>query len=185
MADLVQTEREFRAVIAECNALFTKKLHDYGAAWRILRPESLTDQLYIKSNRIRTLQTKAEKMVDEDEVSEFIGLVNYAIIGMIQLHYGAVEKEDMSIEEAEEAYRHFAETTLALMLRKNHDYDEAWREMRVSSFADLILMKIFRTKQIEDNQGQTLVSEGVEANYQDIMNYAVFALIKLGVAENK
>lgn len=185
MADLKQTEREFQAVLDKCRLLYAKKLQDYGVAWRILRPASLTDQLYIKANRIRTLQTKTEQMVDEDEVAEFIGLVNYAIIGIIQLHYGAAEKEDMSVEEAISAYQRFAQESLALMLRKNHDYDEAWREMRVSSFTDLILMKIFRTKQIEDNKGLTIVSEGIEANYQDIMNYAVFALIKLGAAETE
>lgn len=173
------TEEQFRAVMAECREIFAKKLHDYGASWRILRIPSLTDQLFIKANRIRTLEMK-ESLVDEGIRPEFIGIVNYAIIGLIQLELGPAEKpDDMTAEQALGAYDRLAEESLQLMLRKNHDYDEAWRGMRISSYTDLILTKIFRTKQIEDLGGKTLVSEGIDANYMDMMNYAVFGLIKL------
>ncbi|MCR5180151.1 MAG: DUF1599 domain-containing protein [Bacteroidaceae bacterium] len=174
------TEEQFRAVLGECREIFAKKLHDYGAAWRILRIPSLTDQLYIKANRIRSLELKREARVDEGIRPEFIGIVNYAVIGLIQLEHGFAEKpDDMSAEEALKEYDRLSEKTLQLMLRKNHDYDEAWRGMRVSSYTDLILQKIFRTKQIEELDGATLVSEGIDANYMDMMNYAVFGLIKL------
>lgn len=173
------TEEQFRAVMAECRETFSKKLHDYGPSWRILRVPSLTDQLFIKANRIRTLEMK-ESLVDEGIRPEFIGIVNYAIIGLIQLELGPAEKpDDMSAQQALEAYDQHAEESLQLMLRKNHDYAEAWRGMRISSYTDLILTKIFRTKQIEDLGGKTLVSEGIDANYMDMMNYAVFGLIKL------
>lgn len=165
--------------MAECREVFAKKLHDYGAAWRILRVPSLTDQIFIKANRIRTLEMK-EALVAEGIRPEFIGIVNYAIIGLIQLKLGFAEKpDDLTQEQALEAYDRHAEESLQLMLRKNHDYDEAWRGMRISSYTDLILTKIFRTKQIEDLGGKTLISEGIDANYMDMMNYAVFALIKL------
>lgn len=178
------TQEQFEKVMAECRSLFVKKLHDYGAAWRILRPSSLTDQIYIKANRIRSLEIKGVSLVGEGIRPEFIGIVNYAIIGLIQLEKGFSEKpDDMSVEEAVEAYDKHANEALQLMLRKNHDYDEAWRMMRISSYTDLILMKVFRTKQIEMLQGDTLVSEGVDANYLDMLNYAVFGLIKL--EENK
>ncbi len=178
--DCSKTEREFREVMAECRTLFAKKLHDYGAAWRIMRPSSITDQIYIKANRIRSIETKGVALVDEGIRSEFIGIVNYAIIGLIQLELGFTEKADgMTTEQVMAAYDRWATQTLNLMLRKNHDYDEAWRGMRVSSYTDLILMKIFRTKQIESLSGATLVSEGIDANYMDMMNYAVFGLIKL------
>ena len=178
------TQEQFEKVMAECRSLFVKKLHDYGAAWRILRPSSLTDQIYIKANRIRSLEMKGVSLVGEGIRPEFIGIVNYAIIGLIQLEKGFSEKpDDMSVEEAVEAYDKHANEALQLMLRKNHDYDEAWRMMRISSYTDLILMKVFRTKQIEMLQGDTLVSEGVDANYLDMLNYAVFGLIKL--EENK
>ena len=174
------TEEQFRQVLGECRSLFANKLHDYGAAWRIMRPSSVTDQIYIKANRIRSIETKGVALVDEGIRPEFIGIVNYAIIGLIQLELGFSEVgECMTETEALEAYDRHAEATLALMLRKNHDYDEAWRAMRVSSYTDLILMKIFRTKQIESICGATLVSEGIDANYMDMMNYAVFGLIKL------
>jgi len=177
------TEEQFRAVLGECREVFAKKLHDYGAAWRILRIPSLTDQLYIKANRIRSLELKREARVNEGIRPEFIGIVNYAIIGLIQLQYGFAEKpDDMSVETALAEYDRLAEESLQLMLRKNHDYDEAWRGMRVSSYTDLILQKIFRTKQIEELDGATLVSEGIDANYMDMMNYAVFGLIKLTFA---
>lgn len=165
--------------MAECREVFAKKLHDYGAAWRILRVPSLTDQIFIKANRIRTLEMK-EALVPEGIRPEFIGIVNYAIIGLIQLELGFAEKpDDLTQEQALEAYDRHAEESLQLMLRKNHDYDEAWRGMRISSYTDLILTKIFRTKQIEDLGGKTLISEGIDANYMDMMNYAVFGLIKL------
>ena len=174
------TEEQFRSVLAECREVFAKKLHDYGAAWRILRIPSLTDQLYIKANRIRSLELKGESRVGEGIRPEFIGIVNYAIIGLIQLEHGFAEKpDDMSVEQALAEYERQAEKSLQLMLRKNHDYDEAWRGMRVSSYTDLILQKIFRTKQIEELDGAVWVSEGIDANYMDMMNYAVFGLIKL------
>jgi hypothetical protein len=178
------TQEELKAVTQICRDVFTKKTYDYGASWRIMRPESVTDQLLIKANRIRSLQIKGESKVGEGIQPEFIGIVNYAIIGLIQLEKGFSEKpDDMSVEEAVEAYDKHANEALQLMLRKNHDYDEAWRMMRISSYTDLILMKVFRTKQIEMLQGDTLVSEGVDANYLDMLNYAVFGLIKL--EENK
>lgn len=177
----MNTEAEFRQVLGACRELFAKKLHDYGAAWRIMRPASLTDQLYIKAHRVRTLQTTGDAQIDEGITPEFIGLVNYALIGLIQLRLGVAEKEDISAETALAYYDEEAQGALSLMLRKNHDYGEAWRAMRVSSYTDLILMKIFRTKQIEDLGGKTLVSEGIAANYTDILNYAAFALIKLMV----
>ena len=180
------TQQQFEKVMAECRALFAKKLHDYGAAWRILRPSSLTDQIYIKANRIRSIETKGVSYVDEGIRPEFMGIVNYAIIGLIQLEKGYSEKpDDMAVDEALEAYDKHAGEALALMLRKNHDYDEAWRCMRISSYTDLILMKVFRTKQIEQLDGDTLVSEGVDANYMDMLNYAVFGLIKLTFGEER
>lgn len=174
------TQQQFEQVLAECRTLFAKKLHDYGAAWRIMRPTSITDQLYIKANRIRSLEIKGVSLVGEGIRPEFIAIVNYALIGLIQLEKGYSETtDDMTADEALAAYDRLAQETLELMLRKNHDYDEAWRLMRVSSYTDLILMKIFRTKQIEALEGGTLVSEGIDANYMDMMNYAVFGLIKL------
>ena len=184
MCENMDTEKQFRQVMAECRELFSKKLHDYGAAWRIMRIPSVTDQIYIKANRIRSIETKGVALVNEGIRPEFIGIVNYAIIGLIQLELGAADSiEGMTAEQALNAYDRHAEKSLALMLRKNHDYDEAWRGMRVSSYTDLILMKIFRTKQIESLGGETLVSEGIDANYMDMMNYAVFGLIKLTFGE--
>ena len=178
------TEEQFRSVLAECREVFAKKLHDYGPAWRILRVPSLTDQLYIKANRIRSLELGRKAQVDEGIRPEFMGIVNYAIIGLIQLEHGFAEKpDDMTVEQALAEYDRLAEQTLQLMLRKNHDYDEAWRGMRVSSYTDLILQKIFRTKQIEELDGDTWASEGIDANYMDMMNYAVFGLIKLTFKE--
>jgi len=182
----METKEQFEQVMAECRALFAKKLHDYGAAWRIMRPTSLTDQIYIKANRIRSIETSGVNLVGEGIASEFVGIVNYAIIGLIQLELGYSETpDDMSVQEALAAYDKHAQKTLALMLRKNHDYDEAWRGMRISSYTDLILMKVFRTKQIESLRGDTLVSEGIDANYMDMMNYAVFGLIKLTFGEEE
>ena len=173
------TQEEFIQVLAACRDLFIKKLHDYGVAWRIMRPQTMTDQLFIKASRIRSLQMKGHAMVEEGIVPEFVGIVNYSLIALIQLEHGAANEEDITPEQAVELYDAKAQAALELMLRKNHDYDEAWRGMRVSSYADLIFMKLFRTKQIENLGGQTLVSEGIAANYMDMMNYAVFALIKL------
>lgn len=181
----MNTTQEFQVVMQMCRNLFAKKLHDYGAAWRIMRPASVTDQLYIKANRIRSIEMKGEALVDEGIVPEFIAIVNYAIVGLIQLTLGAaLNEEEMSAAEALALYDKYAGEALALMSRKNHDYDEAWRSMRVSSYTDLILMKVFRTKQIEDLEGNTLVSEGVAANYMDMLNYAVFGLIKLTVEQD-
>ncbi|MCR5574867.1 MAG: DUF1599 domain-containing protein [Bacteroidaceae bacterium] len=177
------TKAQFEQVIAECRDLFVKKLHDYGAAWRIMRPSSVTDQIFIKANRIRTLEVKGVSMVGEGIKPEFMGIVNYGIIALIQLELGYAEREDISVEQAVELYDKYAKTTLELMLAKNHDYDEAWRNMRITSYTDLILMKINRTKQIEDLAGNTLVSEGVDANYMDMINYSVFGLIKLNFGD--
>ena len=162
-----------------CREIYGKKLHDYGASWRILRPESVTDQIFIKANRIRSLETKKESRVDEGIIPEFIAIVNYGIIGLIQLELGYADTVDVSAKEALDLYDRFMSETRELMLAKNHDYDEAWRSMRVSSYTDLILMKLYRTKEIEALDGQTLISEGVDANYKDMINYALFGLIKL------
>lgn len=177
------TEKEFNDAIAECKEVFVKKLKDYGASWRILRPTAVTDQILIKANRIRTLETKKEAMVDEGILPEFKGIVNYGIIGLIQLELGMSDTVDISNEEAIRLYDRFIVQTTKLMLAKNHDYDEAWRLMRISSYTDMILSKLQRTKQIEDNDGKTLVSEGIDANYMDMINYALFALIKLSYAQ--
>ncbi len=173
------TGKQFDEVTGICRELFVKKLHDYGASWRILRPTSVTDQIFIKANRIRTLETKKERKVDEGIFPEFIGIVNYGIMGLIQLELGYADEVDIPIERAIELYDKNLSETKELMVAKNHDYDEAWRSMRVSSYTDLILMKIYRTKEIESNEGQTMVSEGVDANYRDMVNYAIFGLIKL------
>ena len=174
------TPEQFKTVMNNCRDLFIKKMHDYGTAWRIMRPVSVTDQLYIKANRIRSIEVKGEALVDEGIVPEFIAIINYGIIGLIQLELGAsADGEDLPSDQALALYDKHATAALELMLKKNHDYDEAWRAMRVSSYTDLILMKIFRTKQIEDLNGKTLVSEGIAANYMDMMNYAAFGLIKL------
>lgn len=173
------TEEQFKNVMKECRELFNKKLHDYGASWRLLRPESLTDQLLIKAKRIRSLEIKKKSLVGEGIRPEFIGLINYGIIGLIQLEHGFVDAVDITTEEALSLYDKYAKAALELMLKKNHDYDEVWRAMRVSSYTDFILTKLVRIKEIEDINGQTLVSEGIDANYMDIINYAVFGVIKL------
>ncbi len=173
------TKKEFEHVIGICRDLFSKKLHDYGSAWRILRPASVTDQLFIKANRIRSIETKGVSLVDESIRSEYMAIVNYGIVGLIQLELGYAESADISVEEALTLYDKYAKASLELMLAKNHDYDEAWRSMRITSYTDLILMKIYRTKQMESLAGKTLVSEGVDANYMDMINYAVFGLIKI------
>lgn len=174
-----KTEQQFKEVMQECRSLFQKKLHDYGASWRILRPSSLTDQLYIKAKRIRSLELKKESLVGEGIRPEFIALINYGIVGLIQLEKGFVDEVDMTPEEAMAAYDQYAQAALELMFRKNHDYDEAWRSMRVSSYTDFILTKLQRIKEMEDLEGGTLVSEGVDSNYMDIINYAVFGAIRL------
>lgn len=174
-----KTNAQFEAAVDECAALFEKKLHDYRASWRILRPQSLTDQLFIKAKRIRQLELTGQSLVGEGIRPEFVGLVNYGIVGLIQLEHGFSDSVDMDNPTAMTEYRRQAQAALELMKRKNHDYDEAWRGMRVSSYTDLILTKIERVKEIENLSGQTLVSEGIDANYMDIINYAVFALIKL------
>ncbi len=179
----MDTPEQFRHIMAKCRELFSKKLYDYGAAWRIMRPASVTDQIFIKANRIRSIEVKGVSLVDEGVVPEFIGIVNYGIVGLIQLELGYAEKEDLTCEEALEYYDKYATMALELMLRKNHDYNEAWRSMRISSYTDLILMKLYRTKQIEGNDGKTLVSEGIDANYLDMINYSVFGLIKLEFGE--
>ena len=177
--DISRTEEQYRAAMAECRSLFEKKLHDYGPSWRILRPSSLTDQLFIKAKRIRSLEVKKESLVGEGIKPEFIALINYGIVGLIQLEKGFADTPDITNGEAMSLYDRFAGEALQLMLKKNHDYDEAWRSMRVSSYTDFILTKIQRVKEIEDLDGATLVSEGIDANYMDIINYAVFGVIKL------
>ena len=177
--NMKDTNKQFDAALAICRELYVKKLHDYGAAWRIMRARSITDQIYIKANRIRSLEIKGESKVGEGILPEFIGIVNYGIIGLIQLMLGHSETEDMTNEQAIALYDKLVSETKELMIAKNHDYDEAWSGMRVNSYTDLILMKLLRTKQIEDNNGETLVSEGIDANYKDMINYSIFAIIKL------
>jgi len=177
------TPTEYDGVIAICRALYAKKMKDYGAAWRILRLPSLTDQIYIKAQRIRSLQENEVRKVDEDENSEFIGIINYCVMALINLELGVADQPDIDTETALTLYDAKVSQTKNLMLAKNHDYGEAWREMRVSSLTDLILQKLLRVKQIEDNKGKTIVSEGIDANYQDMINYAVFALIHAGIAK--
>lgn len=174
-----QTSKQYDAVIEKCRSLFSNKLKDYGCAWRILRLPSLTDQIFIKAQRIRQLQENTIRKVEEGEVSEFMGIVNYSVMALIQLEKGVAEQPDLSAEEAIKLYDKHVAITKSLMEDKNHDYGEAWRDMRVSSLTDLILQKLLRVKQIEDNKGKTIVSEGIDANYQDMINYAVFALIHL------
>ena len=173
------TSKEYDAVVQVCQDLFSKKMKDYGCAWRILRLPSLTDQIFIKAQRIRGLQQNAIQKVDEGAASEFVGIINYCVMALIQIEKGVVEQPDLSFEEAVLQYVEKIAVTKQLMMDKNHDYGEAWRDMRVSSLTDLILQKLLRVKQIEDNLGHTLVSEGIGANYQDMINYAVFALIHL------
>ncbi|MEL0645558.1 DUF1599 domain-containing protein [Olleya sp. Ti.3.14] len=173
------TSKQYDAVIKTCRDLFVNKMTDYGSAWRILRLPSLTDQIFIKAQRIRGLQQNDVRKVDEGEQSEFIGIINYCIMALIQLEKGVVEQPDLEVEEATVLYDAQVKATKQLMQDKNHDYGEAWRDMRVSSLTDLILQKLLRVKQIEDNSGKTIVSEGIDANYQDMINYAIFAMIHL------
>jgi len=176
-----KTLQEYDAVIAVCKSLFLKKTIDYGTAWRILRPQSITDQLFIKAQRIRTLEEKKVAKVDEGIIPEYIAIVNYCVIAMTQLHLSPADPYELEVSLVESLFDNQVRATRELMLAKNHDYGEAWRDMRISSLTDLILMKILRVKQIEDNAGATLASEGVYGNYQDMLNYAVFALIKMDV----
>jgi len=174
-----QTEQQYTKVIQTCKDIFTKKTKDYGTAWRILRPSSLTDQLFIKAQRIRTIQETGENRVGENVEDEFIAIVNYCIMAIIQLEEKELNELEIGEKIADELYDKYAKRANELMMKKNHDYGEAWRDMRVNSLTDLILMKILRVKQIEDNKGTTLISEGIDANYYDMLNYAVFALIHL------
>ncbi|TPV34089.1 DUF1599 domain-containing protein [Paucihalobacter ruber] len=173
------TLKQYDEVISVCRSLFEKKMKDYGSAWRILRLPSLTDQIFIKAQRIRSLQENDIKKIDEDERSEFIGIINYSIMALVQIELGIADQPDLELKTSLELYDKHIKITKDLMQNKNHDYGEAWREMRVSSLTDLILQKLLRVKQIENNKGKTLVSEGIDANYQDMINYAVFAMIHL------
>jgi len=177
----VTTENHFDFVIKNCLEIFSKKMKDYGSAWRILRLPSLTDQIYIKAQRIRSIQNNKTQKIDEGQVSEFIGIINYSVMSLIQIDLGVVDEPDMDIDTAVINYKKHIEIVKSLMNDKNHDYGEAWRDMRISSLTDLIIQKLLRVKQIEDNNGETLISEGVDANYQDIINYSVFALILLNI----
>ena len=174
-----KTEAQFDQVTSVCRDIFKKKMKDYGASWRIMRPQSVTDQIYIKANRIRSIEIKGVSKVNEGIKPELIAIVNYGIIGLIQLELGTSDTDDLIYEKGVELYEKYLQQAKELMMAKNHDYDEAWRSMRMQSYTDLILMKIYRTKQIEDNKGKTLISEGIDANYFDMMNYAVFGLIKI------
>lgn len=180
---MTNTIQQYDTVFNYCRDLFLKKMNDYGCAWRILRPSSITDQIYIKAQRIRSFENTGVQKIDEDISSEYIGIVNYSIIGLIQIELGVSNSSDLPYEEVAKLYEKYYQIAKQLMVDKNHDYGEAWRDMRISSLTDLILMKIFRVKQIEDNLGKTSVSEGIDANYMDMINYSVFALIKL--QENK
>lgn len=174
-----KTLEEYNRELSQCREIFSKKMQDYGSAWRILRLPSLTDQIFIKAQRIRSLESKVDRKVDEGVIPEYIGIVNYCIMALIQLDLGIAEQPDLTAEEALLKFDEKAKVTRDLMQNKNHDYGEAWREMRVSSLTDLILQKLLRVKQIEDNEGATIISEGIDANYQDMINYALFALIRL------
>lgn len=174
---MAKTSAQYDKVIARCSEIFFKKTKDYGTAWRILRTSSLTDQIFIKAKRIRTIQETGQNKVGEDIEGEFVGIINYAVMALIQIELGEDAPLELSVDEGIRLYNHHVKVTKELMMKKNHDYGEAWRDMRVSSLTDLILMKLLRVKQIEDNEGQTLISEGIDANYQDMINYAVFALI--------
>lgn len=173
------TNQQFDAALAVCRDLFERKLKDYGASWRIMRPESITDQIFIKAKRIRSLETKGNAMVNEGILPEFIAIVNYGLVGVIQLTMGYADIVDINNVKAMELYDRYAKEARQLMIAKNHDYDEAWRSMRINSYTDMILSKIQRTKQIEDHDGVTVASEGIDANYMDMVNYAVFGIIKL------
>ena len=179
MSDINKTIREYDAIITKCESLFSKKMQDYGTSWRILRPSSLTDQIYIKAKRIRTLQQAGDSKIEEGQEVEFVGIINYCALALVQLDLSDKEELELDHSFALKKYQEKIAATKELMIAKNHDYGEAWRDMRVSSLTDLILQKLHRIKQIEDNKGKTIVSEGVDAGYMDMINYAVFSLIKL------
>ncbi len=179
------TDEQFAAAMALCRGIFEKKLYDYKPSWRMMRPQSLTDQLFIKAKRIRTLEMTRQSLVGEGILPEFMALINYGIVGLIQLEKGFADKVDMTNDEAMALYDRHAQSCVELMKRKNHDYGEAWRDMRVTSYTDLILTKLERIKEIEDKHGTTIVSEGIGANYMDIINYAVFGVIKLMEEQSK
>jgi len=172
-----KTVGEYKEVIKACKDIFLKKTQDYGTAWRILRLSSITDQIFIKAQRIRSIQTKGEQKVDDDISGEFIGIINYCVIALIQMNLTEDDAMEMDVDTLEPLYDKHVQETIDLLLNKNHDYGEAWRDMRVSSITDIILMKLLRVKQIEDNQGKTIISEGIDANYMDMINYAVFCMI--------
>lgn len=182
---MANTSEQYDRAVKSCQDIFEKKMKDYGSAWRVLRTSSLTDQLYIKAKRIRSIEEKGSSRVDEGILPEFIGIVNYSVMALVQLEMGYSEDTNLDASKAMEFYHRYVSTAKGLMENKNHDYDEAWREMRISSLTDLILQKLLRIKQIEDNKGKTLISEGIDANYLDMINYAVFALIKMEEAEQK
>jgi len=177
------TEQQYKLIIDKCLGIFEKKTKDYGTAWRILRLPSITDQIFIKAQRIRSIQEKGEQKVADDVAGEFVAIINYCIMALMQIKLADDSRTEIPTNEVVNGYKIEADNTRELLLNKNHDYGEAWRDMRISSITDIILMKIYRTKQIEDNQGKTLISEGVDANYQDMINYSVFCLIKMGFAE--
>lgn len=174
-----RTRKEYHSIVSRCRNLFENKMKDYGAAWRILRLPSLTDQIFIKAQRTRSLQINTEQKIEEGQESEFIGIVNYSLMALIQIDLGSTEQPDLNVSEALKLYDKHQKIIFELMLDKNHDYGEAWRDMRVSSLTDLILQKLLRVKQIEENEGKTIVSEGIDSNYHDMVNYAIFALIHL------
>ncbi len=180
---MTKTSEQFEVAMAQCREVYLKKMEDYGSAWRILRTPSLTDQIYIKANRIRSIEEKGMQKINEGIKPEFIGIVNYSVMALVQLELGTGEEVEMDKENAIKLYEKYIYGAKALMEDKNHDYGEAWRNMRISSLTDIILMKLLRIKQIEDNKGKTFVSEGVDANYNDIINYSLFALIKLNEGE--
>ena len=179
------TDLFYDKIKEECRMIFEKKMSDYGSAWRILRLSSLTDQIFIKAQRIRSIQELKHKKVDEGEYSEFIGIINYSIIALIQIDKGIASNPEMPTKEALDLYDKYFSIAKNLMLSKNHDYGEAWKDMRVASLTDLILQKILRIKQIEDNHGKTIISEGIDANYLDMINYGIFSLIHLNLNKNK
>lgn len=178
-----KTSLQYDSAIKVCKDIFIKKMHDYGSAWRVLRTSSITDQIFIKAQRIRNIEQKGSQKVEENATSEYIGIVNYSVIGLMQLGLTEDKRMEIPADEISKMFDKYIAATKKLMENKNHDYGEAWRDMRVSSFTDLILMKLLRIKQIEDNQGETIISEGVDANYHDMINYAIFALIKLDEQE--
>jgi len=175
----VQTSTQYDQAIAGCKDIFINKMHDYGSAWRVLRVSSITDQIFIKAQRIRSIEEKGKMKVDEGVADEYKGILNYCVIALVQLELGADDHHRVSTDEARKYFERHTAKAKTLMENKNHDYDEAWRKMRLSSITDLILMKLLRVKQIEDHKGETIISEGIEANYYDMMNYAAFALIRL------